>query len=198
MNAAVPRLHAVTNDGVLDLPDFWERVSAVDAAGAVAIHLRSKTRSGRAMYEIAERLRTAVSILFVNDRVDLARLVGADGVHLPEAGLPVEQARALLPPPTLVGRSTHTTHDAEAAMAGGADYAFLGPVWSTESHPAASPIGLEGWNQTRGHLIAIGGVTPERVGPCLGAGAYGVAAIRAIWHADDPRAAAQAMLVSLG
>ena len=198
MNPAVPRLHAVTNDTVLDLPDFWERVAAVDTAGTVAIHLRSRTRTGHTLFELAEKLRAAVSTLFVNDRVDLARMVAADGVHLPETGMPVAVVRALVAAGTCLGQSTHSTRAAATYLHDGADYVFLGPIWPTQSHPNGSPLRLDALGSIEGSVVVIGGVTAERVGDCVAAGASGVAAIRAIWNADDPHAAAQAMLVSFG
>lgn len=198
MNHGVPLLHAVTDDAVLDLPDFWERAQAIAAAGNVAIHLRTARRSGRTVLTTAERLRNTIPILFINDRADVARIVEADGLHLPELGMSIEAARNVARPTTLIGRSTHSSRDANSALMQGADYVFLGPVWATPSHPSNAVLGTDeiGGADT-GPVIAIGGVSQDRVSACREAGAYGAAAITALWHAPDPHAAAQAMLVSL-
>jgi len=194
----VPPLHAVTTDAVLDLPDFWDRALAIGTAGNVAIHLRAARCTGKAFLSTAERLRKVIPILFINDRADVARIVGADGLHLPESGMSIKAARALADPSVVIGRSTHSAGDANSVLAGGADYVFLGPLWTTPSHPERAPLGAEELGRVgAGPVVAIGGVSQERVKACRVAGAYGVAAIAALWTAHDPHAAAQAMLVSL-
>ena len=198
MNHGVPLLHAVTDDAVLDLPDFWERVRAIATAGNVAIHLRTARRSGRTFLATAELLRDAIPILFINDRADVALIVEADGLHLPESGMPIEAVRNVARSTTLIGRSTHSSRDANSALTQGADYVCLGPVWPTRSHPNDAALGTDEIGDVdTGPVIAIGGVSQDRVSACREAGAHGVAAITALWHAPDPHAAAQAMLVSL-
>jgi thiamine-phosphate diphosphorylase len=98
----------------------------------------------------------------------------------------------------LVGRSTHGAEEARAAAADGADYVFLGPIWPTPSHPGRPGIGVESIRQAvPARVIAIGGVTPERAAACIDAGAWGVAAISALWLAEDPAAAAAELLLCL-
>lgn len=198
MNDGVPALHAVTTDAVLDLPDFWDRALAIGTAGEVAIHLRTARRTGRVFLTTAERLRDAIPILFINDRADVARIVGADGLHLPESGISTGAARTLTGPAMVIGRSTHSDQDANAALVGGVDYVFLGPIWTTRSHPEGAPLGTQHLGRVdAGPVVAIGGVSQGRVSTCREAGAHGVAAVAALWNASDPHAAAQAMLVSL-
>lgn len=198
MNRGVPLLHAVTDDTVLDLPDFWERAQAIATAGNVAIHLRTTRQSGRTFLTTAERLRAAIPILFINDRADVARIVEADGLHLPESGMSIEAARNLAHSTTLIGRSTHSSRDANSGLTQGADYVFLGPVWATPSHPSDAALGTDELGGVdAGPVVAIGGVSQDRVSTCREAGAHGVGAITALWHAPDPHAAAEAMLVSL-
>ena len=198
MNHGVPLLHAVTDDAVLDLPDFWERARAIATAGNVAIHLRTARRNGRTFLTTAERLRDAIPILFINDRADVARIVEADGLHLPESGMSIEAAHNLARSTTLIGRSTHSSRDANSALTQGADYVFLGPVWATPSHPSGAALGADALRGAdAGLVVAIGGVSQDRVSACREAGAHGVAAITALWKAPDPHAAAEAMLVSL-
>jgi thiamine-phosphate pyrophosphorylase len=137
-------------------------------------------------------------MLFVNDRVDVAVAAQARGIHLPSAGLPIAVTREMVGPSMLIGRSTHGAAEALAAHADGADYVFLGPIWETPSHPGAPGLGIPAIRQASGaRVIAIGGITPERIGPCLDAGAWGVAAISALWLAEDVAAAAEAFLLSL-
>lgn len=143
--------------------------------------------------------REGGAAFFVNDRADIARLAEADGLHLPAEGLSVAAARGLLGRGRLIGRSAHNAAEALRARDEGADYVFLGPIWPTASHPRRRALGLDAIRDARGvTVIAVGGVTPARVAQCLDAGAYGVAAIRALWDAADPASTARAMLLSLG
>ncbi|UCG86026.1 MAG: thiamine phosphate synthase [Gemmatimonadota bacterium] len=199
MSRSPPILHAVTNDSVLELPDFSERARALAIGPSVALHLRGTRLSGRNLVALARRLQElcAPVPILINDRVDAARVSGAHGVHLPAAGLPVAAARSILGRDVWVGRSTHSADEALRAADQGADYVFLGPVWRTDSHPEREPIGLAAISAvTRIPVIAIGGVTPRRVQQAIEAGAHGVAAISALWYAEDPRAVAQSMLLS--
>jgi thiamine-phosphate pyrophosphorylase len=97
----------------------------------------------------------------------------------------------------LVGRSTHSADEARRALDEGADYVFIGPIWSTPSHPGGPALGPGALRELHSlPVIAIGGVTPERARECRDAGAWGVAAISALWRATDPAAVARAMLLS--
>ena len=202
MTSTFPRLHAITSDEVLASRRFLERAQAIAAGPEIAIHLRG-TVSARALLDLAEALRelTAAngSKLFVNDRADVACMVGADGVHLPAAGLPVSAARTAFPAAGWIGRSTHSVRSVRAALAEGADYVMLGPIWATLSHPGRRHLGPDILGETTpARVIAIGGITPGRTARCVAAGAYGVAAIRALWSAADPAATVREFLLSLG
>lgn len=204
MRARLPRVHAVTDERIAHRPDL-ERVAAALAAGVpgLALHARGRTLTGLEHYRLAVRLRPSLSApvrLFVNDRLDVALAARADGVQLRADSLDVADARRL-GPSWLVGRSVHSASDARTAYAAGADYLVAGPVFATASHPGAQPLGLEGLRAVVAvdlPVIAIGGVTVERVGELRDAGAWGVAAIRALWDADDPGAAARAMEDAFG
>lgn len=198
----LPRLHVVTDDAIARLPDLAERARAVAAAGAIALHARGPGLGGRACLDLARTLGAAAegtdSRLFVNDRLDVTRIVRAWGLHLPAAGLPVAEARRLLGPRAVIGRSVHSAAQARQAHAEGADYVFLGPIWETPSHPGATPLGPEVISEAApARVIAIGGIRLERVRACRAAGAYGVAAISAVWRASDPGGAAREILLSL-
>lgn len=199
MRPALPRLHAVTDERVARRPDL-EQVAAGLAAGAsgLAVHARGHTLTGLEHYRLAVRLCPSPSVsvrLFINDRLDVALATGADGVQLGVGSLGVPDARRLRPS-WVVGRSVHTVADALAARATGADYLLAGPVFPTATHPDAAPIGLAGLGAIVAvglPVIAIGGVTVERIEAVRAAGAWGAAAIRALWDAGDPAAAARAM-----
>lgn len=137
--------------------------------------------------------------VFVNDRVDVALLAGAHGVHLPADGLSVPQARDIIGPTAWIGRSAHSADEAQRAMDQGADYVFLGPIWETPSHPGWAGIGVEAITQAvPARVVAIGGIDVGRVAQCRDAGAYGVAAISALWRAPDPGSVVDEMLLLLG
>lgn len=199
MRPELPRLHAITDERIARRPDL-EGIAAALAAGApgLALHARGHTLTGLEHYHLAVRLRPTPSAtvhLFVNDRLDVALAARADGVQLRTGSLDVADARAL-GPDWLVGRSVHTPAEAAAAQAAGADYLLAGPVFPTATHPGAAPLGLEDMRAVAAvglPVIAIGGVTAERIADLRAAGAWGVAAIRALWDADDPAGAARAM-----
>ena len=198
MSREVPRVHAVTNPAVVALPQLEPIARALAISPSVALHARLPGADGARLLALAERLAGASQgTIFVNDRVDVAVVAGAAGVHLPANGLSTTAARKLLAPGQLLGRSAHSADEARMAFDQGADYVFLGPVWATSSHPGQRPLGL---HALRGFsslcVVAIGGVTVERATECRDAGAWGVAAISALWNAKDPGAAARAMLLS--
>jgi thiamine-phosphate pyrophosphorylase len=191
----------VTSTEVLALPDLLTRAAALARPG-VALHTRGPGMSGERLTIAAGWVTGAAhaggAISLVNDRVDVARIAGADGVHLPEAGLSVPAARRMLAATHLVGRSVHSPEAARRAADEGADYVFLGPVWPTGTHPGREAIGPAALRGISGiPVIAIGGVTPDRVRACRDAGAFGVAAVTALWQSGDPASVVEQMLVDL-
>jgi thiamine-phosphate pyrophosphorylase len=119
----------------------------------------------------------------VNDRVDVALAAGADGVHLAGHSMPVQVVRRFVPSAFLIGVSCHSLEEATAAESGGADYLVLGPVFETPSKLAyGPPLGLEKLRNVTSRIripvLALGGITVDRVRPCLEAGASGIAGIR--------------------
>jgi thiamine-phosphate pyrophosphorylase len=199
-----PVVYAVTDDRVLARPDFLDRSRALAFGPQVAVVLRG-TMPGGPLLQLADRLHEILAPsgtqLLIHDRLDVARLAGANGVHLPAHGVPVGAARGQLGPGPLIGRSTHTPAEAAAAAADGADYVFLGNIWETSSHPGRAPLGtaaLAAASAAPGApvLVAIGGVTPDRAVAAHAAGAAGVAAVRGLWDAPDPALAVRALLLS--
>lgn len=194
----IPPLHVLTDDAVVARKDFPHQAARViQAAGPFLVfHLRAPRASGRRLYELAcalwERALGADGWLVVNDRVDVARAVPADGAHVGARGLAVADARRLLWKADLLGASVHSVDEARAAQADGADFVLAGTIWPTASHPGRPGAGL-GLVRDVAALgiptIAIGGVTPARAVEARRAGAAGVAVIRGIWDAPDPAAA---------
>jgi thiamine-phosphate diphosphorylase len=197
----LPRLHAITDAAVIAAPDFAVRAGAIAAAGSVvALHARDRTASGAALTRVARRLAALAAppeaAVFVNARPDVAQATGAQGVQLGADDLRPADARASFPR-GWIGRSVHSAREAEAAAAEGADYLVVGNVYQTTSHPGrpAGGLALVRDSVRLGlPVIAIGGVDALRVAEVRDEGAYGVAAIRALWWATDPAAAAMAMV----
>ena len=161
-------------------------------AGIRAYQLREKSWTDRMRFHTAQSLvalaRSYDSHVIINDRADIAAMTGATGVHLPEAGLTVPDARHILPT-RLIGVSCHSLNAALNAEITGADYILFGPIYDTESKRAfGPPRGIEALREVCERVaisvFAIGGVTPRRAEECRVAGAHGVAVIGAL-QADD-------------
>lgn len=198
-----PPVHLVTDRRlVADLAAAARRALCGLPPGTAALHLREKDLGGRDLLRLARALRDACresgQLLLVNDRVDVALAAGADGVHLPSAGLPPAEARRLLGPARLLGVSCHSAADVRRARDGGADFATFGPVFETPSKRAfGPPPGLPALAEASAlglPLVGLGGVEPGNAAAVRAAGACGVAAIRAWLAAPDPAAAARALL----
>lgn len=198
-----PVVHLITDRRLVqDLPGRAAVALAGLPPGAVALHLREKDLGGRELLALARALvavcRAHGQRLLVNDRLDVALAAGADGAHLPAAGVPVADARRLLGPAALVGVSCHSSADVARALAGGASYATFSPVYDTPSKRAyGPPLGIPALREAARlglPLVALGGVTAARAPEVRAAGAAGVAAIRAWLGGGDPAAAVRALL----
>ena len=163
-------------------------VGAAVAARVTLVQLREKNLSGRALYELASAAaglaRGSRTRVLVNDRADIARAAGCDGVHLTTLSLAPRAVRRAFGEGFLIGVSAHTPAEARAARDGGADFAVFGPVFDTPSKRAyGPPAGLEAlrgaaWELAPFPVVALGGVTTENAADVLRAGAAGVAGIR--------------------
>lgn len=164
--------------------------------GLAAIELRAKALSGRALFDAARHLKeTTQSLqapLLVNDRVDVALAVRAEGVHLPSAGVPVAWVRARAPE-WVIGLSTHSLSEIAQAERDGADYVTYGPVFATPNKGA--PVGLDMLRRAAGSaaipIFALGGVGRDQAAACVAAGAR-IACIRAVLGGSAERAATEA------
>ncbi len=197
----LPRVHAYTDAAILEHPDFGIRAAAIAATGpAVALHARARGQSAAKLASAALRLvalaRPPEAAVIVSERCDIAAAVGAQGVQLGVHDLAPADARLVLSQ-GWIGCSVHSREEAASAVQAGADFLVVGMIYESESHPHRPAAGLRlvGEAAKQGApVIAIGGITPARAREARSAGAYGVAAIRALWHAPDPAAATLAML----
>ncbi|BCA53516.1 Thiamine-phosphate synthase [Nitrospira sp. KM1] len=162
--------------------------------GARIVQYRNKAASMKQAYGEASALRTiakAVGATFiVNDRCDLALAVDADGVHVGQDDLPYAEARAIMGPDKIVGLSTHSPAQVEAAARFRPDYIGYGPIFTPLSKTDHDPVvGIEGLRAVRSlitvPIFAIGGIRAEHVGEIIRAGANGVAVISAVLNASD-------------
>ncbi len=189
--------------------DPVEWLPRLAGAGLRALQVREKDMPPSGLYGycrvLQERLGEggAAFSLFLNDRADLALSLGFAGVHLREESLPLAAHAPALRAGLSFGVSTHSLEGVRAAQAAGADFATFGPVYATGSKgDYGEPVGLGQLERAAAAtglpLLALGGVTPERAGECIAAGAHGVAAISALWDAPEPLAALAAFGEALG
>jgi thiamine-phosphate pyrophosphorylase len=195
------RLYLIT----APVPHLLAVVEQALGAGVRLVQHRAKGLEDLERYAEALALRELCAahgaLFIVNDRVDLALAVGADGVHLGQGDLPVAQARRLLGPDRLIGRSTHGLEQLRQAQADGCDYLGVGPIYATPTKPGREPVGLAYLEQAvaEAHVpfYAIGGLELSNLAPVVAAGSFGVAVVRAVMEAADPGAASRALLETL-
>lgn len=184
------RLYPLTDRRLSGL-SHAEQVSQLSAGGATIVQLREKFLSPLAFYsEAAAALRVARTCgikIIINDRVDVALALNADGVHLGQDDMPPEAARRILGPDAIIGFSTHSLEQARLAAGMPVDYVAIGPIFATLTKQASeTPVGLEGLRLARHAvgklpLVAIGGITFENSLEVLTAGGDALAVIRDIW-----------------
>jgi len=168
--------------------------------GADLIQWRDKLSSDGEFLDMAKSLRSCTreenALFVINDRVEIALQVGADGIHVGHEDTPVRQVRERVGPDMLIGRSTHSLEEALQAEADGADYLGVGPVFQTPTKPDYQPVGLELVRQVAPKIripwFAIGGIDLQNLPLVLSSGAARVAVVRAVSAASDPQAAARA------
>jgi len=180
-----------------------EAVENALKGGVRAVQLREKDLRTRELLNMAHALRAITreykAKLFVNGRVDVALVVGADGVHLGRADMPPPAARRAAGESMLIGVSAHSIQEARSAEADGADFITLGPVYETPSKMRyGRPIGVSPLRELREEVaipvFAIGGITRERVEEVVEAGASGVALISAILASGDIKSSAEGFM----
>ncbi len=171
--------------------------------GATMIQLRHKSASGSDLYywslRIQELCHADNALFIVNDRLDIALAVDADGVHLGQQDIPAKTARNLLGTGKIIGISASSVGEADTAVRSGCDYVGLGHIYPTASkNKSGDPLGTGYITRVSRNLsvpvIAIGGVTEENVCEVIGAGAAGIAVISAVADAPDPEKAASVLI----
>ncbi len=190
----IPKVYPIT-DTQISQRTHAEQVELFAAGGATLVQLRDKHAALRAFYEAAQQAmliaRSLGVRIIINDRVDLALAVGADGVHLGQDDLPPEQARALLGTEKIIGYSTHNLKQAMEADLLPVDYLAIGPVFatSTKENPDAV-VGLAGVREVKERinkpLVAIGGITLDHAASVMAAGANSIAIISDLLSAPRP------------
>ena len=166
--------------------DLPARVAAISAISNVAFQVREKDLDGGALLALARSIVRAANgaPVWINDRVDIALLSGAAGVHLPEVGVPIAVAKQLAPT-LVIGASRHSAASARDAADAGADVVQLGPLLATPGKPPIDRAAFA--TKLRSKLVAVGGIIgPDEARAAIRAGADAVAVIRAAWTADDP------------
>ena len=198
----IGRLHVLTDDVLQSTFSHVQLAQLAIKGGADAIQFRQKVGSTKSMIEIARCMREICygpnASFIVNDRVDVAMAVDADGVHLGQDDFPISLARKLLGKGKVIGGSAATLEEAEKCFSEGADYIGFGPVYPTASKTDAGPVsGILTLSKvvqaTPLPIIAIGGITSEKVSEVMEAGAYGIAVISAVCCEKDPEAATKSL-----
>jgi len=201
---AGPRLHLVTNRQLCPPGTQATIVGRAALGGLGAVQLREKDLDERALRDEAAALRAVLgdTPLLVNGAVDVARAVGAAGVHLPETMGTVAVVRAVLGSQALVGRSVHDVVGARAAAAEGVDYLMLGTIYATASKPGRAPAGVALIRAVAAAvptpIIAIGGIDETNAAATIAAGAWGIAVMSGLLRAPDPAEAVRRLRVAIG
>lgn len=194
MTLQLPRIYPITDTNISSL-DHTQQVEHLLAGGATFIQLRDKQTPARAFFEDAANAmrlaREAGATIIVNDRVDIALALGADGVHLGQTDMPVNAARELLGSKAIIGYSTHNLGQVKAALDLPIDYLALGPIFATRSKRNPDPVvGLDELRIAKSMaerlpLVAIGGIDRESMDETFSAGADSVAMISEILSRPD-------------
>jgi len=190
------RLCYITDRHALEPKLLLPKIQEAIRAGIDLVQIREKDLPTRDLAQLvsaalaASRGQEAATRIVVNDRLDVALALAADGVHLGTQSLPASVARRVVPENFLVGVSCHSLEEALEAQSAGADYIVLGPVFETPSKTAFGlPLGLDKLREVTARLnlpvLALGGITVERVRPCLEAGAAGIAGIRIFQDCEE-------------
>ena len=195
------RLYLVTSS----VPDLLSVVEAALQGGLPLVQYRAKTGNDCDRIVIAQQLKALChqygALFLINDRVDLALAVDADGVHLGQQDLPIATARQLLGSDRLIGRSTTNPKEMAKALAEGADYIGVGPVYATPTKPNKAAAGLDYVRYAAAHspvpFFAIGGIDPQNLDEVMAAGGDRVAIVRALMQAEDPTAMSKKLIARL-
>jgi thiamine-phosphate pyrophosphorylase len=195
------RLYLVTSP----VENLFQVVEAALQGGVTLVQYRDKNSDDLTRFARAEKLKDLChqfnALFIVNDRVDLALAVDADGVHLGQEDLPVAYARKILGDQRIIGRSTHQPEDLQRAMAEGADYVGVGPVYATPTKAGRAAAGLDYVRYAASHAtmpwFAIGGIDSTNLPEVIAAGAQRISVVRAIMEAEQPTSVTQFLISQL-
>lgn len=195
------RVRADKHEGEEALDDVAREAAL---GGATIVQLREKDLATTDVVSLGLHVRDAITdraLLLVNGDLDAAHALGAAGIHLPEEGRSIDDARGTLGDDIIVSKAVHDVDGARAAEEGGADMLVAGTVFDSQTHPGSKTLGLSGLglicSAVSIPVIAIGGITAANAGDVIRAGASGVAVIGAIMDAPDPRAAARELRTAI-
>ena len=197
------KLYLVTNSDKFDSEDlFLDAVASALKGGVDILQLREKNMPANKIIELGKKIKLLCgeynALFIVNDRVDIAFAVGADGVHLGQDDMDIQSAREILGENAIIGVSTHAPEQAQKAVLDGADYIGVGPVFTTPTKPGRQSVGLEyvKWVSDNIDLpaFAIGGIDLDNVNEVISNGAKKIAVVRAIINSVNPEIAARAFL----
>lgn len=198
------KLYLVTNSDNFESDDaFLDAIASSLEGGVDILQLREKTMPASRIFELGKKIKQLClqygTTFIINDRIDLALLLEADGVHLGQDDLDVKSAREILGDNAIVGISTHAPEQAMKAVEDGADYIGVGPVFATPTKQGRIPVGLEYVKWTSKNIdipaFAIGGINEDNFQQVLDAGAKRIAVVRAIINAESPQSIAEKILV---
>lgn len=197
------KLYLVTNSDKFETEDlFLDAVASALKGGVDILQLREKNMPANKILELGKKVKLLCAeygaTFIVNDRVDIAYVLEADGVHLGQDDMDVESARKILGNNAIIGISTHAPEQAQKAVNDGADYIGMGPVFTTPTKPGRPSVGLEYAKWVSENIkipaFAIGGIDLTNVQDVINAGAKKIAVVRAIINSDSPEKAAQEFL----
>lgn len=197
------KLYLVTNSDKFESEDlFLDAVASALKGGVDILQLREKNMPANKIIELGKKVKLLCAeygaTFIVNDRVDIAYVLDADGVHLGQDDMDIESARKILGSNAIIGISTHAPAQAQKAAADGADYIGMGPVFTTPTKPGRQSVGLEYVKWVSENIkipaFAIGGIDLDNVLDVVNAGAKKIAVVRAIINSDNPEKAAREFL----
>ncbi len=198
-------IYLVTDSELTKMP-VPETVRKAVAGGVTCVQIREKSAGTREFIEIAAAVKNilagSVVPLIINDRVDIALAVKADGVHLGQSDMPIDIARKICGQEMIIGLSAESEKDAIVAERDGADYIAVSPVFSTPTKiDTAKPLGLSGIKNIKNlvnlPVIGIGGINLSNAADVIKSGADGIAVVSAIMAADDPEKAARELRAAM-
>jgi len=200
------KLYLVTDRSKFSSVDeFLDAIGASLKGGVQIVQLREKTATAKEFIELGRKVKELCALydalFIINDRVDVAHIIGADGVHLGQEDIDINSARHILGKDAIIGISTHAPEQAEKAVISGADYIGVGPVFETPTKPGRKSVGLEyvEWVSKNVNIpwFAIGGINTENVSEVINSGASRIAVVRAIINAEKPDVSAKTFVETL-